>query len=249
MKIQVKQRKVTGKKNKILRRKGIVPGVVYGPKRKSLNVELELKEFKKIFSQAGYSKLIDLEVKEEKKENKVLIREVQYEPITDSIDHVSFYELDLAKHITANIPLEVTGESKAVKESIGFLVTPLDSIEVRCLPSDLPEKFTLNISSLQKIGDSITTADLKVPRGVSLTKEVAQNATLAYIAPPQKEIVEEEKVEAEEVEGEEKKVVEGEEGEEVAEEGEETLEKEGALKGEKETKDNKEVSAKIKGKK
>jgi len=226
MELKVNKRKVKGRKTNNLRRKGIIPGVVYGPKRGSLDIELDVSEMEDVYIEAGYSKMIDLKIDDEKKECKVLIREMQNDPVTDEIIHVSFYEPDLKKQITASVPVKVKGISKAVKEKIGFLVTPFEQLEVRCLPSDLPDKLVVDISYLNEIGDSIPISELELPENVILTAEIDEHATIAYIAPPQKEIVEEveevevteegeegEDVEGEEVEGEEVEGVEGEEGE------------------------------------
>lgn len=245
MKIVVKKRKIKGRKIKNLRKEGVLPGVIYGPKKKSLNIELDLGAFENIFRKVGCSKFVDIEVEGESKTLKVLIREVQYEPVSGQVIHVSFFELDFAKPITTAIPIEVRGESGAVKDSIGFLVTPVESLEVRCLPEKLPEKLVVDISSLDAIGDTISISDLELPEGVKLTSDIAENLTLAYIAPPQKEIVEEEK-EEEVGEEDEEAGEEGEEGEdateEEAEDGEgegEGVEKGKGEKTERETKENK----------
>lgn len=239
MKLTVKKRKVTGRKTENLRKKGEVPAVIYGPERKSLNIKLDLEIGEKVYKKSGYSKIIDMAVEGEKKENKVLIREVQLDPVTGEMTHISFYELDLKKPITTNVPIKVIGTSKAVKEKTGFLVTPFEQLEVRCLPSNLPEKLIIDISDLNEIGDSIPVLDLKLPEGVSLTADIDEHATLAYIAPPQKEIIEEveEVEEAEEGEEGEEKEGEGEEGEVEEKEGEEKEEKK---EGEEEKKNGKE---------
>jgi large subunit ribosomal protein L25 len=236
MKLSVKKREELKRKVKGLLKKNEIPGVVYGPKRKSLNIKFDGLNFEKVLKDSGYSKLVDLEVEEEKPV-KVLIREVQYEPATDKVIHVSFYELDMKKTITADVPVETKGTSTAVKDNTGFLVTPFDTLTVRCLPDKLPQKLVVDISLLNEIGDNVSIADLKLPEGVELSSEIDQNATLAYIAPPQKEIVEEEPEEEAEEEGEEGEVKEGEEeeGEEKTEEGKEA---EGEKKSEeKESKD------------
>ncbi len=200
MKVKLKIRKKTGKKVKYLRKAGVLPCSIYGPKRESINVEVDLEEFRKLFKACGYSKLIDTEVEGEGKISKSLIREVQIDPVTDEFIHASFYELDLSKPITAYVPIVTTGVSKAVKDNVGFLVTPVDKIEVRCLPERLPEEIEVDISNLNEIGDNVSLNDIKLPEGVEFTamKDEIEKVILAYIAPPQKEIVEEEKEEVSE---------------------------------------------------
>lgn len=233
MKLKVQKREITKKKVRNIIKEGVIPAAVYGPKRKPVNVQVSASEFGKVFEDSGYSKIIDFEVEGEKGESKVLIREVQHDPVTDEVIHVSFYDLDLTKPITTEVPVVAKGISKAVKESVGFLVTPFEYIEVRCLPEKLPDHLEVEISNLDEIGDNVSVSDLKLPDGVTLV-DIDEKATLAYIAPPQKEIVEEEPVVAEgeeEEEGEEGEVAEGEEGAE-GEEKEEGEEAEGEEKGE-----------------
>jgi large subunit ribosomal protein L25 len=227
MKIVVHKREVVQKKVKQLFNEGQIPAVVYGPKRKSLNIAVDRSEFEKVFHKAGHSEMIDFEVEGEKIKGKVLIREVQNNPVTDGIIHVAFYELDLSKEITTEVPLEFIGTSPALEQKIGFLMTPIEEVEVRCLPEKLPSEIKVDVSKLAAIGDSILVHDLLLPEGVELTVEVSEHTAVAFIAPPQKEIVEEVKVveeeEAEEgAEGEEGEAIEGEEGEAV--EGEEEKE-------------------------
>jgi len=234
MKIKVQKRRRTGRKTKHLLEEGQMPAVVYGPKRKSLNIKADRKDVQRVYESAGYSRLIDFEVDGVKKTTKVLIREVQFDPVTDIIGHISFFELDMTKPITTEIPLITKGKSKAVEENIGFLVAPMESIEVRCLPEKLPPYIEIDISSLDEIGDSVPVSDLVIPEGVEFDEDVSEAAAVAFIAPPQKEIVEEEtevaeaeegEEEGEEEEGEGEGEDEGEEKEEVAEEGDQEQKK------------------------
>ena len=215
MKIQAAKREKTGHKAKGLLDEKIIPAVIYGPKRKSTNIEVPFKDFHTAFNEVHYSKILDIELPGEKKESKALIREVQTDPLTDEVIHASFLELDLAKPITVEVPIVTKGVSKAVKDNIGFLMTPLNSITLKCLPENLPSEVTIDISALNEIGDSIMLNEIKLPEGVQIAMESIESVTLAFIAPPQKEIVEEEVVpaEGEAVEGE------AQEEEEAAEEG------------------------------
>jgi large subunit ribosomal protein L25 len=203
MEITVKKREQKRKQTKTLLKKGVLPGVIYGPKRKSLDIQFDQKTFMKVFDKAGYSKVINVSVEGEKKVVKVLVREVQYHPVSDKPIHVSLFELDWEKPITAEIPVSLIGTSKAVQEKIGILLTPVDTIHVRCLPDDLPQEIQVDISTLEKIGDAISVGDLKLSKGVTLASEVASTTTVAYIAAPQKEEVVEEKAAEVTEEGEE----------------------------------------------
>lgn len=222
MKLKAKKRDVTGKAVKNLRGEGSLPAVVYGPSTKSQNILLDGKEFNQLEKEVEGSAIFDLEIDGEKKPVKVLIKEVQSDPVADQVLHVSLFQIDPGKEITIPVSIEIRGESPAVKNNIGFLVNPVTEIMVRCLPKDIPEKLVVDVSNLIEIGNSIKVDEIQLDENVKYSSKVDQKTSLVYIAPPQKEIVEEvvEEVdeEAEEVEGEE---VEGEEGEEPKAEGEE----------------------------
>lgn len=213
MKIKAEKRDLTKKKTKQVQMQGKVPGAVYGPKRKSVNIMVDAHELEVLFDEAGFSSVIDIEIEGEKKAGKAIIREIQHDPITDEIIHVSFYDLDMEKKITTEVPVVVTGVSRAVKDNIGFLVTPFESLEVRCLPKDLPNRLEVDISKLDAIGDNVLISDLSLPEGVALAAEIDEHSALAYIAPPQKEIIVEEEETVAELD-EEEEGLEGEEGEE-----------------------------------
>ncbi len=216
MKIKAKKRKIVGKKTKILRQEGKLPASIYGPKQDPMNIEVDAKEFRRVFLDVGTNKFVDLVI-DEKDNVKVLIKEVQMEPLTGKYIHVSFYAIDETKSIIADVPVEIIGESPAVKTNIGFLVIPFDHLTLRCLPKDLPENIPVEISNLKEIGDSVLISDIEFPEGVEIAGNIDETASLAYIAPPQKEIVEEE-VKEEEEEGEEEGEKEAEGGEEKKEE-------------------------------
>ena len=219
MKIKAETREEKGGKARTLLRVGTVPAVVYGPATDVKNIKINSKEFVKVYKDAQHSKIIDLELEGDKTLRKVLIREFQFHPVTEDIIHASFYELDLKKQITVDVPVVMNGIARAVKDNIGFLVTPVEEITVRCLPDKLPSQIEIDIDNLNEIGDSITLGNVKLPEGVTLAMEHSDSVALAYIAPPQKEIVEEvvAPAEGEEVaEGEEGEKKEGEEGEEAA---------------------------------
>lgn len=211
MQLKVTKRELTGSKVKHLRREGQLPASVYGPEIKPVNVVMSTKDFKNLFKQAGYSNLFELTIDEDKPV-RALVKEVQYDPVKEEFLHVSIYQVNMKKEITAEIPLHFIGESPAVKNNIGLLVTPTDAVDVKCLPANLPSFIEIDISKLENIGDAIQVADIKLPEGVEWDSQTAADTMIAYISAPQKEIVVEE-VPAETAEGEEVAAAEGVEGE------------------------------------
>jgi large subunit ribosomal protein L25 len=191
MLLKVNNREVTGRKVKNLRNSGLVPASIYGPEIKAFNVSIDSKEFKKVFKEAGYSTLIDLDVEGSKKV-KALVKEVQYDPVAEKFVHVSLYQVNMNKEISAEVPIHIKGEAPAVKNNIGLLVTPVSTIYVTCLPANLPSHLEIDVSNLNEIGDSIQISDIKLPEGVELDTDEAPETVLANISAPQKSIEQEE---------------------------------------------------------
>jgi len=215
--LEAEKRTIKGKKVKSLRKKGILPAVLYGHGVKPLLLQVPYNDFKKAYEKAGSSSLINLVV--DRQPYNVLIHEVEIEPLSQNFIHADFYQVKMTEKITAEVPLYFVGESKAVEEQDGVLVKNMDSVEVSCLPKDLPSHIEVDISVLENIDDSIHIKDLKVPEGVEILKDSEE--TVLTVTPPR---TEEELAELEEevTEEEEKEAV---EQVEVETEKEETEEK------------------------
>ncbi len=210
IKLTVEKRKITGRKTKTLRREGILPANIYGKKEKSLSVQLETKSFLPVFKEVGETGLIELKVADEKETRPVLIHNVQFHPVDETPLHVDFYQVDLKEKVTTKVPVELIGESPAVKDKIGILIQPLSEVEVEALPADLPEKIEVNISGLKAINDAVAVSDVKLPEGVRVLTEgkeilvkIEPLAKEEIVAPPPAEEVPTEEVPPEEVPSEE----------------------------------------------
>ena len=158
--LPVDPRTVNGRKVKTLRKAGLIPGNVFGKKIKSFAVQVDAKKFAQLFSQAGETSLIYLTLADNH-QHPVLISGIQRHPVTGDILHIDFRQVVLTEKVKAMIPLALTGESSAVKDKNGVLVQAVNEIEVEALPTDFPENFLLDISSLMEIGDSLLLKDLK----------------------------------------------------------------------------------------
>ncbi|MEO6728706.1 MAG: 50S ribosomal protein L25 [Candidatus Dojkabacteria bacterium] len=189
MKLAAHKREVSGKKVKNLREEGIVPASVYGPKKKSENIQIDKIAFIKAFKNVGFNKFLDLEI--DGKTSKVLVKSMLIKPISDKLLEVSFYQIDEESKITVDVPIHFLGEAPAVKQNVGFLITAMDAVQLYCLPKDLPDHLEVDISHLENIGDGVTIHELKLPEGVEFDSSVGENATIVNIAAPQKEIIEE----------------------------------------------------------
>lgn len=160
LKLSAQKRKILGRKVKKLRREGVLPANLYGNKIKSEALELPIKEFQKIFEKVGETSLVDL--KTNGKAVPVLIHNVQFDPVSSLPIHADFHQVSLTEKTTADIPIELVGESPAVTQKIGILIQPLSGVEVEALPTNLPDRLTVDISNLKEVDDAVTVADLMV---------------------------------------------------------------------------------------
>src|SRR3989344_7289020 len=164
-------RKEFGKKTKSIKANGLVPAVVYGPGVKNISVQVDEKEFKKVFAKAGESSLIELSCEGEKEKKPVLVHEVQKNPVTDSIIHIDFYQADLKEEVEVAVPLVFEGVAPAEKELGGTLNKNMLEIEVKALPQDLPHELKVNVEILKTFEDHILVENLVVPTGVEILKK------------------------------------------------------------------------------
>jgi len=180
--LSAKIRKDLGKKVKQARKKGIIPAVLYGPKIENISLEIDLKEFEKVYREAGESSLVQLQV--DKKDFLVLIHAVEIDAVSQKPIHVDFYQPKLDEEITATVPLVFEGVSPAVKDLGGTLVKNIHELEVKSLPQNLPHEIKVDIGSLGTFEDDISIKDLAVPEGVKILKE--PDETVVFVAEPEK---------------------------------------------------------------
>lgn len=189
--LSAKIRKDSGKKVKNLRKNGLLPGVLYGPKIKEAQpLAVDLKQFEKVYQEVGESGLISLEIEGQKEKIPVLIHEVSRDPLTEKPIHVDFYQPKLEEEVEVVIPIIFEGEAPAVKDLGGTLVRNISEVKVRALPQNLPHEIKVNIESLKTFEDYILIKDLKLPEGVKILRGAEE--IVASVSPPEK--VEEELV-------------------------------------------------------
>lgn len=184
--LKAEERKLSGRKVKTLRAQGLVPGNVYGKGVKSVSVQVASKEFIALHKEVGETGLFDLVIGTDVRP--VLIHSLQVNPKTDELIHVDFLQVNLKVKVTAEVPVELIGESPAMKQGIGTVVQQINDIEVEALPGDLPEKFEVNIDKLTEVDQAIYVKDLKIDRTKVEIKTDA-DSIVVKIEPPQKEEV------------------------------------------------------------
>lgn len=183
--LKIQKRKIFGRKVKNLRKQGFLPGNIYGKKIKSQAVKINKKDFLNIFKQAGETGLVQLILAEKKTPYTVLIHNPQIHPVSGEILHVDFRQVDLTEKVQVAIPVELKGEAPAVNKG-GVLVHLINEVEVEALPTDLPDKFEVDVSHLEEIGQSISIKDLKIDKKKAKIL-IDENQLVVNIEEPKKE--------------------------------------------------------------
>ncbi len=170
--LAVEERKIVGKKVRNLRKEGILPANVYGKKTKSFAIQVNRKEFEKLFKDVGQTGLVDLAVGGTS--HPVLVKNIQFSYPDRTPLHVDFYQVDLTEKVKAMVPLDIVGEAKAVTDNVGILLQQISEVEVEALPEKLPENITMNIERLTAVDDQITIGELHIPEGVTILTDQEQ---------------------------------------------------------------------------
>ena len=168
-----------------LRNSGRTPGIVYGGTAEPLAIELDHNAlWHALKKEAFHSSVLDMEVNGQT--SKVVLRDVQYHPYKQMVQHIDFQRVDAKTKLHMKVPVHYSGaeESAAVKID-KCMVTPIvTELDVTCMPSDLPEFIAVDLSGLKK-GFSLHLKDIKLPKGVSAVTRGSKNnpALVSVIAP------------------------------------------------------------------
>jgi large subunit ribosomal protein L25 len=150
-----------------LRVKGLSPAVLYGAGKDAVPVSVSPKEVTKILhSTTGHNTIFNLDVNGVEN-TPVMIVDWQHDPVKGNVLHVDMKRIDLTKRILVKVPVHTTGESKGVKLQGGLLEIITREIEIDCLPVDIPEHFTVDVTELM-IGQSIRAGEIPVEGSVKL---------------------------------------------------------------------------------
>src|SRR5437762_6117051 len=175
-----------------LRARGLIPAVIYGGNNKPQPLQVATREINAMMSHAsGENVLVELEIAGEGSSRTALVHEVQHSPVGGEIRHVDFHAVSMDQMIQAEVPLEPVGTAVGVKTFGGLLEQSLRALAIECLPSNLPDRITVDVSQLN-IGDSMHVRDIQFPQGV--TSKVQPDLTAFSVVAP---VVEEERAAAE----------------------------------------------------
>jgi large subunit ribosomal protein L25 len=149
------------------RRAGLIPAVVYGAYQEPVSVAVNPREISKIIrSSTGYNTIFDLQIAGGET-TPVMVVDQQVDPIRGTLLHADFKRIDLTKRIRVSVPVGTTGEAKGVKVQGGLLEVITRSIEIECLPDEIPEKFTVDVTELM-IGQAKRASDVALSGSMKL---------------------------------------------------------------------------------
>jgi large subunit ribosomal protein L25 len=193
VKLKAEPRTATGRSAaRKLKARGVIPAIIYGAKDEAQPLQLSARDINAMLNHAsGENILVELEIAGEKSNRTALVQEIQHSPVGGDVLHIDFHAVSMDEKIQAEVPLEPIGIANGVKNFGGLLEQSLRTLAVECLPRDLPDRITVDVSNLN-IGDSIHVRDIKLPPGVA-AKVQAELTAFSVLAPA----VEEEPVVAE----------------------------------------------------
>ena len=179
--LEAKTREKIGRVANFLRKTSFIPAVLFGHNISNKNLIVPQKTFFKAYKEAGESTLVDLKI-DDAPPVKVLIQDIQTDPLDGDIIHVDFYQVSMTEKLEADILFNFIGESPAVKDLGGILVKSSDHLRVKCLPGDLVHQIDVSLESLVKFGDVIHIKDIKLPQGMEILDNV--NEVIATVTEP-----------------------------------------------------------------
>lgn len=162
-----------------LRREGKIPGVLYSKGKEAVRISLPLKEVAMEYAKGRFSSRL-LELKFSDKTVKALPKDLQFNPVTDMIEHVDFIGVEAGSTLRVNVPVKVTGQERSVGLKRGGVFNIVrHEIEFICLPEAIPTHIEVNIQTVD-IGHSVHINDIELPKGV--TPAIKRNFTIVTIA-------------------------------------------------------------------
>ncbi len=183
--ISAEERQGEGGSSKKMSALGRVPGVVYGHGFDNVSISVEQREFTRVLNAAGESSLIDLKVGG-KELGKVVIKDYQTDPITGVVLHFDLHKVKMTDKLIVPVELVFIGESPAVKNEGGVLVTGMDSLEIKCLPADLISEIEVDLGRLEHLEDMIRVKDLILSDKLEVLDE-EENVIVSVEAPRSEE--------------------------------------------------------------
>jgi large subunit ribosomal protein L25 len=162
--LTAEERTIIGKRVKVLRRQGLVPGVIYGTLvEEPISVSLDARELNRTYIDYGNISLVDVHLNGDT--HTVYIRSIQPDPVTRAPLHAELFAPNLLVRMSASIPIIIIGQSPNLD---GVITQLRDTVDVEGLPTDIPGAIEVDVTDLEEIDDTVWVGDLEMPENVAL---------------------------------------------------------------------------------
>ena len=168
IRLELEPRNIVGKKVKQLRRQGAVPVHLYGPGIESRPLQCEQKQLLRALAQAGSTNPITLTIQGEAGERLTFARELQWNPVRGELLHVDFLAVSATERITAQVPVNLVGESPGAQATGGAVAQVLYVLDVEALPLEIPNEIEIDLTQLVETNSVVRAADISLPPAVTL---------------------------------------------------------------------------------
>ncbi|MGE0226908.1 MAG: 50S ribosomal protein L25 [Dehalococcoidia bacterium] len=173
-------RALLGKSVARLRRQGVLPANIYGRGVTSTAVQIATRDVRTLLQAHGLNTLVNLQVSGEGQPRSVVVRKVQRHPVSRQLEHVDFYQVDLARPIQGPVPVVLIGEAPAVHTYRALLLQSVDAVVVEALPAQMPSSIELSIDGMRAPDATVTVGDIDPPPGVTIV--TAPDVVIAAIS-------------------------------------------------------------------
>ncbi len=198
LELNASKREITGKRVRFLRREGKTPANLYGHGLDSTALEVDTRHLQQTVARAGKTDLVSLKIDGAKTPRKVLIREIQKDPITEELLHVDLFQVKLTEKLKADIPLAFIGEAPVLKKKNISLLYLIDSLHIEALPDALPHSFEIDLSNLEETDQAIYIKDIPIGEELTLLSDPEQMVVKVTETRREAEVTEEEEAVEEE---------------------------------------------------
>lgn len=191
--LEAEKRTRMGKKVKALRREGITPANIFGHNVSSLAIQVNTLEAEKILAKAGATQMIMIKGPSFKKSRRVLTKGVARDPLNGKLIHIDFHQVSLKDKVKVEVPLIFEGEAPASRRKDLVVLENIRSVEVECLPTDIPANIVVDVTKLEEAGNLILVSDLGVGENVAMlthADDVVVRVDVAKVAEVVEEAVE-----------------------------------------------------------
>jgi large subunit ribosomal protein L25 len=174
LKLPATTRDILGKKARFLRRQGITPTHLFGHGLKSQTLQCDTASLQRTITQAGTTRLINLEIEGDKRSRTVFIRKIQRDELTGQLLHVDFYQIKKTEKIKAEVPIILVGESPAMKTKGRSVIHGVTSLSIECLPGDIPPQIEVDLIRLTEVEQPLHVRDIALSPDITVATDPDQ---------------------------------------------------------------------------